>query len=440
MDRGRPEIVVPEEASERGHILKGELRSADIRIPGILTQLSPMTPHNMNASVFFYPDLDQAKVLLAARSPFSFEGSLKFNGRTETRYRSSEVWLNYGREMTFYEMRCFTQCSGRLVDLQATNIPESPPQEPGSGSAWFVANGCYAVRLLATPAQDEQFIAKRHKVERIPHRFELSDCAVAEIQRITARHRRKGDKEIRKRGYAIGVESVKSAEAVKRDVEGLLILASFASRERSDFGYWSVREANGTNTQNWRFGMGKWPKRAEGEEPLLRDEGSCRDFLTRATKRYLTAPDASLLDSAVYALLARDLAIETNIVNLYTAVQRALTFALSLPSDSEAKVKELYGQFEKQYTVDISDLWPLFDNSGGASLNKIRNVLVHGRAFTAISDFKTLSIAAENLRWLLERILLAALGCDVEISAVSPKKLNWYTAHNWKEPQNSLKL
>jgi hypothetical protein len=435
-----PEFVVPEEASKRGRILKVDLRSPDFRIPEVLGQLSKMSPHIKETTIFLYPSLEQAKTLLDTRSPLSLEGVIRLDECTTEIYSSNEIWLKYGSQFTDRKIRCFTHCSGRLADLKITSVVQGLPQGSEVGSAWFVANGCYALQLLATPAEDEQLIATRHKIERQPHRFELSGGAVAEISRITARQSRKGEKETKKRAYAIQVESIKSAEKVNQDVSGLLILASLISRERSDFGYWSVKEAGKPNIQNWRFGYSKWPKRPNGVEPLLRGEGNCRDFLSCALKHYQAASDTSSLDSAVYALLARDLPIESNIVNLYTATQRILTFALSLPTSNKMSISKLWAQFEKKYTIDLQDLWPLFGSKGSASLNEIRNVLVHGRAFTAASDFKALSIATENLRWTLERILLAILGWDIELSTVSAKKLNWLTAHNWKEPQKSLTL
>jgi hypothetical protein len=224
-----------------------------------------------------------------------------------------------------------------------------------------------------------------------------------------------------------------------RDVSGLLILASLASRERSDFGYWSVREPTGRNTQNWRFGFGRWPKRNRGQEPLIRTEGCCSEFLISALKKYLAAPDSSPVDSAVYALLAREMPIETRIVRLYTSLQAVLIYALSLSSSTKKTVKDLYEEFAVRYPIDISDLWPLIDGLGKPSLNRIRNTLVHGRAFTARSDFQSLSIAAENLQWLLERVLLATLGWDVDRSDVSPNSLSRYTAHGWNSAYKSLK-
>jgi hypothetical protein len=48
----REQLVVSQEAADRGHILRGELRSADMRIQGILAQLSNLSPHTKNASIF----------------------------------------------------------------------------------------------------------------------------------------------------------------------------------------------------------------------------------------------------------------------------------------------------------------------------------------------------------------------------------------------------
>jgi hypothetical protein len=434
----RVDIVVPQEAADRGQILRGELKSADVRIQGILAQFSKISPHERNASVFLYPTLDEAKTLLEARSPFSFEGSTTMDGLQVTHYRSNEIWLNYGSKMTFFEMRCYTQCSGSLVDLQIWNDPVDPVPEPAKGSAWFVTNGCYLLRFLATQSTEE-LRNTISRVERPPHRFSLSNGGVAEIARITARHSRKAERETRKTAYAIQVGSMDDVANAERDVSGLLILASFASRERNDFGYWSMRETTGRNSQNWRFGFGRWPKRARGEEPLIRMEGCCNEFLKSALKRYMSAPDASPVNSAVYALLARELPVETRIVRLYTALQAVLIFALGLPTSTDKKVKELYEQFEKTNPIDISDLWPLTAGPGVPSLNRVRNVLVHGKVFTARDDFRSLSIAAENLQWLLERVLLATVGWEVDRSEVSRKNLNKYTAHQWDRDFKSLK-
>jgi hypothetical protein len=438
----RPDVVVPEEASERGHILKGELRSADIRISGILVQLSKITPHNRKAKIFFYPTLEQAKILQLAPPPFSFEGSVRLQEGVNAYYRSTEIWPKHGSQITHHEMRCFTHCSGRLVDLQVTVSSQARSEEQTSKSAWFLTNQCFLLRILATPEKDDLRRLKELNIERPVHKFQISDGAVAEFRRTTSPHSFKGKRGIKECGYAIQVDGVKNSETVKKDVECLLILASLASRERSDFWYWNVQESSQVRSERWRFGMGKWPKRPDGEEPLiLRDVDHCSKFLSVAFQSYQNSSNGHLLDSAVYALLSRDLTLETRIVRLFTGVQSALAFALPYcQSEQPLKIKQQYEEFEKRYTVGLTDLWPLIDGAPGASLREIRNAIVHGDAFTAESDFVALSIAAENLKWILERILLVALGWDIELSSVSARKLNWHTAHNWKGQQQSFKL
>jgi hypothetical protein len=142
-------------------------------IRGILAQFSNLSPDTKDASIFLYPTLDEAKILLEARSPFSFEGLMTMGGSQVTRYRSSEIWLKNGSEMTFFEMRCYTQCSGSLADLQIINDPVGPKVLPATGSAYFVTNGCYLLRLLATPSAEE-IRSMINPVQRPPHRLSLS--------------------------------------------------------------------------------------------------------------------------------------------------------------------------------------------------------------------------------------------------------------------------
>ena len=135
------------------------------------------------------------------------------------------------------------------------------------------------------------------------------------------------------------------------------------------------------------------------------------------------------MDTAVYALLARELPLE--------GVQSALRFAVSPPE--KANIGDLYREFQKQFTIDLSDLWPLHDKSSGVSLSAIRNAAVHGDVFTE-RDWIALSYAEEHLRWTLERILLVSLGWGIKLSSVSPEKLRSYCAYDWKGQQQSLKL
>lgn len=443
MNSERPEIVVPEEASDRGQMLKGELQSADIKIPEVLAQLSKINPHNREAWIFFYPTLEQSKILQHVRPPFSFKALAKIQDGVDAEYRSTEIWPKYGSEITFHEMRCFTHCSGRLDDLHITTASRAVAKLEKGKSAWFLANECIILRILATPEPAESQHARDLEIETPVHKFQVSDGAFAEFKKTTSRHHFKGAKEIKERGYAVLVDGIKDAATARADVDCLLILASLASRERSDYWFWAVEDPPAArNEQHWRLGMGKWPRRPDGEEPLIpRDADHCSKFLSTTSRVYLNSGNRALFDSAVYALLSRDLTIETRIVRLFTGVQSALAFAVPRSKKSKhPKIKEQFEEFEKQHPIDLTDLWPLIDGSPGASLRDIRNALVHGEAFTNESDIMALSFATQNLQWILERILLTTLGWDVEISSVSARRLNLYTAHNWRKEQQSLKV
>jgi hypothetical protein len=297
------------------------------------------------------------------------------------------------------------------------------------------------LQILATQNESEIQEAKKHGFERPIYRFALSDGAIAEIHHRIVHHSLGDDKETKKRGFSITVEGCKDADTAKRDIDALLILVSLASRERSVCWHWSESGNFGERQRHWQFGIGKFPKRPDREEPLiLRDPAHCSAFLSTASKKYLSSSNSELVDTAVNALLARDLPLEVKIVRLLTGVQSALRFARSQPNKTgRPGIQTLYEEFEKQYAIDLSDLWPLYGKSSGISLSAIRNATVHGDVFSE-SDWPALSYAAENLHWILERILLVSLGWDIKLSSVSQENLRPYCAYHWKQLQSSLNL
>jgi hypothetical protein len=441
MSDGKPEVIVPEEATKRGSILKGELRSSAIKISEVLAQFSKVTPQSREAKIFLYPTVEQARMIRRERSPFAFTGSFAPRDGVTEGWSSNEIWLNPTTEIYPHEMNCLTYSSGRLVDLHIGTTRQAGPNEETSKSAWFVMNGCFLLQILATQDEREIQEAKRHGFERPVYRFALSDGAIAEIQERIVQHSLGFEKEIKKRGFSITVEGCKDGETAKRDVDALLILASLASRERSVCWHWSESGNFGEQQRHWQFGIGKFPKRPDREEPLiLRDPAHYSAFLSTALKKYLSSSNRELVDTAVYALLARELTLEVKIVRLLTGVQSALRFAVSQPNKKgRPEIRALYEEFERQYTIDIRDLWPLYGNGSGTSLSAIRNAAVHGEVFSE-SDWPALSYPAESLHWILERILLVSLGWDIKLSSVSQENLRTYCAYDWKQLQSGLNL
>ncbi|MFL6310812.1 MAG: hypothetical protein ACJ71W_01795 [Terriglobales bacterium] len=443
MTQKKLEVMVPEEATERGPILKGELRSLEIRVSDILAQFARIVPRSKKAKIYFYPTLEQAKMLFGSPSPFAFEGTWCPREGVEEHWRSNEIWMNSGSSIGYDEMNYLTYCSGRLVDLHIKATSDGKPKQDELPSAWFVMNRCFLLQILATHDEEEIEAGKKYGMDGPIYKFALSGDAMAEIRRHTVSQSFGVMKEVKKSGYSIVVHGFKDLDTLERDVECLLILASLASRERSSSWHWSADEAPGLHSRYWRFGIPKWPKRPDGVEPLLlRDHTHCSNFLSCALKTYLNSNSNEFLDAAVYALFSRDLVLEVQIVRLFSGVQSALLFAGSKgKGNKRPRIEPLYKNFVQRRHAKFDDLWPLFrqGRNSGPSLYDIRNFIAHGGVF-AERDWMALSYAAENLQWILERILLIALGWDIALSNVSPKKLSLYHAYNWKEQQQRLKL
>ncbi len=224
-------------------------------------------------------------------------------------------------------MECLTFCSGKPVDLHITATSDHEVigvnEKSDLPSAWFVTNRCFLLQILATN-EKRPGLEIENEIKQSTYNFELRDNARAEIKRHVFSRRFGIVKEVAKSGYSILVHGFKNVETMRRDVECLLILASFASRERSDFWHWSIDDGPNLNNRHWRFGMKKFNKRLDGEEPLLpRDSAECSNFLSTALKACLRSSSNQFLDVAVYAVLARDLPLETKIVRLLSGIQSA---------------------------------------------------------------------------------------------------------------------
>src|SRR4051794_26745192 len=103
MTQNRLDVMVPEEATKRGPILKGELRSSEIKISDILAQFAKITPRSRKAKIYFYPTLEQARLLSKHHSPFAFEGTWCPQKNREENWSSTEIWMNPRSSIDYQE-------------------------------------------------------------------------------------------------------------------------------------------------------------------------------------------------------------------------------------------------------------------------------------------------------------------------------------------------
>jgi hypothetical protein len=440
----RPDIVVPEEATDRGTILKGELRSKERKFPEMLVQFGRLDPRSRRGRIFFYPTAEQARKLFGARGPFSFEGSVKRSEDITEYHKASGIWPNSGSEIRHGETIYLSQFSGQMGDLETRQVFSAGLLEEHRDSvpyAWFTANSCFLLRGISNSEIEEKNEAKKFSINLEDIHIVLSGGATAEVRRHAVYPPSGLKRKTEKVTYSIHVWTFKDAQQVKVDVDALLILASFASRERSVSSHWRSEMAEGESVSRWRFNFDKFPPRAKGEEPLIvRDRDSCRKFIQKAFEVYNRGLHKELLESAIYALLDVDIPLEIRIVRLFAGIQGTMMFALQEPRRTKRPtIDALNRKISKRWPNAFDDLWPLLDPRSGISLAGIRNAIAHGDAFSE-DDTLALSYAGENLRWYLERLILLSLGWDIQESTVSPRYLGFYYAHRWQPEQTKLQV
>lgn len=438
-------VILPEEATQRGIIVSGTLKSAELLMPEILVQFSKLNPFKKKAKVHIYPTPQQAKQLFGARPPFAFTGQELLGGDAKRHYVAHDIWLGATTQFGSGANKLFSSCSGELSNLRITTDPGYEPEDFGSASAWLVARECQLLKLLATGTEDENESLRRLNIHKPPLKFPLPDGSIVHIKRVLARHSHSRGTETKKYGYVLEFSQVADIATVKRTADLLLILASLASRERTHCWYWSTQQPRGSHEQHWQFNLGTPSSRPKGIEPLITgNRQQCSDFFALGSVKLLHSQKPELFEAAVYALLEERLTLEVRIARLFSGIESALRFACpALAHASKPRrtpsIHDLYTAFNKSYRLDLTDLWPLLGKTDDTSLQSLRNFAVHGDVFTE-EHFEALSYASEHLQWTLERILLAILGWNIDDSAVSERFLRRYTAHNWKMVKSRLTL
>lgn len=104
-----------------------------------------------------------------------------------------------------------------------------------------------------------------------------------------------------------------------------------------------------------------------------------------------------------------------------TSEQRAC-FYEKLDEINRVSLRRAFDKFCEYYSVDLSDLWCVFERDGMPGLVDIRNKLIHGDPFPP-NLYDTLVIALQHMRYVLERALVKVLGWKIEDTMVSKNHL-----------------
>ncbi len=443
MGKTTEEFVVPYETKDRGSMMVGELRSEAAIFPNMLAQFSKFHPYTRKAEVHLYPTLEQVKTLYALRSPFAFTAEHRVNEEIQETWRAQGIWLKFGSRIGIGSPIFWSAPFGEVESLEIVSASAGDLFKSATPNAWFAVNRCFLFQLLANPDEEDIESAKRYGFARKePFFLTVSDGANAEVTRRPRARSTKGLTEITKEGYSVTIRGYKDVEAMRQDAEAIMILASLASRERTMFWHWSSSSGQGDMKRIWSFNARKFPKRIDHHEPLiLQGTDAAQRFMVTAFPLYRSALHRPHFDSAVYALMANELVLELRIARLFAGIQGALVFALQEPrGKNRPQMRALFDKFIARFGDHFADLWPLLkDPNRGSSLSDLRNAVVHGDTFGE-EDFFALSFASENLSWILERILLLALGWNIDDSDVSSRGLKNFSGYQWRAEQAKLKL
>jgi len=252
------------------------------------------------------------------------------------------------------------------------------------------------------------------------------------------------------------------------DIDDFLLLAGFAARQRTACLGWTATDnsANATYYRgNYCFPVGK----NSDLNDCVVDIRDFEQFIEVCYPTFLKYENKLALRNALYsAVPSKENTIETAFLHTFAGLEtlildyrRIENLELVMPptdftefrkalqgfiSKSEApkleasqrasiysklgelnrvSLREAFEIFCKSYAIDLSDLWPVFGNKEVVGLVEIRNKLIHGDPFPH-DIYEALFVANEHLKYILERVLVRALGWDVAKTKVTPAFLEMY--------------
>ncbi|MBC3863309.1 hypothetical protein H8K32_14475 [Undibacterium jejuense] len=256
------------------------------------------------------------------------------------------------------------------------------------------------------------------------------------------------------------VESIKTRAL--EDVDDFLLLTSFATRHRTMCLGWTASDDQSLTTfyrGNYAFPK---PEDSADERDEIVDIQHFQMFVERCYPTFSQFKNKLALRSALHATVtSKSKTIENSFLSLFAALETLVSdfrksenmeFVLpeiewkklrdylqccikkssdpELISDQRATIykklnelnrvslRDAFEAFCKKYSINLTDLWPIFSTNGILGLSDVRNKLIHGDPFPE-NLIQPLSIANENLRYTVERIVFHILRWEIENTNLS---------------------
>ena len=268
-----------------------------------------------------------------------------------------------------------------------------------------------------------------------------------------------------------------------KELDDVLLLTSLATRHRCVCRGWTLWTAN-CEMRFYRNRIAVPKARKIKTQETLIDDPSFGEFLKHAFVTFRQTPGLEALRQAIYLVVSsQEGTLEASFVKCFAALETLVTLYRDSAGLSTILDPESWATFENDFKSFIKehalfkddaarrrlvyekrmelnrisfgtayqrcteslakhgfyddDLWPVVGSARGLSLAEIRNRLLHGVVLTPAQE-EALFKALIQLRWCVERMILAFLEWPLERSLVGRFLVHMATYHSWKDAQESL--
>lgn len=420
----------------------------------------------------FYPSAEQQEII-QQMPEFAVVGEVKDSSeRVITRLRAKRVFWKYDE----HESVSWSSDSSEWVMLgepigllitDSLHDAESEADDRVVGSFWLTRSSLLSHARLDEPLEEGGF---RVKTIHQP-RFRLPDNSPVVFKQEYDTYKNEQGEQVSFSQPVLEFEIDKQrADNLDDDdlhslISDFLVLISFAARQRCTCVGWDVKRGSSYQRYYRRDISIPAIERKPGWPNGLIELIDVEEFMTVAQSSFDRIEHKESVRRALnHAIPTTGETLESEFVGLYAALESMLSFFRAnedfeilsaedfvkvgsdlkkwlkehpLLKDKNEKRKLLYEKirelnrvsfsavfrrFCSQYSVDLNDLWPVMGKSEDWPLSEIRNKLVHGATFSYRQD-GVLHCATENLKWTVDRMLLAILKWPVEKTRVRPDYL-----------------
>ena len=461
---------IPEQNREENYFVKASLIVKDMEIKDVPCKIYlPERPHELPYLVFKPSEEHSLEIMT------SHKGSFKaviygYDKKIQTTIEAPEVYFSGSSKKDWGEDFVETTIPGEPQDLHVIrHLSSDDSQEKTHIVFWLSPNKLLTPFMTCTTSYTGEINYKRISNLEFEIRDDFKIVFDKHFSSKTTRNR-----ELIQWSFLVACTDLDipadDANALKTnilpEVDDFLLIASFATRERTACLGWSATDNNSHAT--FYRGNFTFP---EGNNDNNIDDGVIDfkyfgKFMQDCYSTFLKFENKLAIRSAIYSIVpSSNRTVEASFLRIFSGLETlildfrrkgALEFILSekewqalrkylqtcikkstypklsceqrsliypkLGELNRVSLREAFDLFCQKYEVDLNDLWPVFGNKEVAGLVEIRNRLIHGDPFPHDLD-RPLIVAEQHLKYTIERIILGVLRWNVMETNVRPDYL-----------------